>query len=131
MSFGNLEKDNITYEFRNMEYKHFEIVEVDITNYKSPEEILNHIDLKEDIYRIVLEGQRSVEIEKIKEMLISIGKNICEIRDLTHLSYDFEKISNEQNLKGFFTRKLLDEIKEKPEQKEEILKAMEITYQLL
>ena len=58
-------------------------------------------------------------------------KNICEIRDLTHISYDFEKIANEQNLKGFFTRKMLEEMKENPEQKEEILKAIEITYQML
>ena len=131
MLFGNLEKDNITYEFKNMEYKHFEILEIDITTLKSPEEILNHINLKDDIYRIVLTGERNVNVEKIKEILGSEGKNICEIRDLTHISYDFEKISKEQNLKGFFTRKMLDEINEKPEQKEEILKAIEITYQLL
>lgn len=114
-----------------MEYKHFEIVEVDITNLKSPEEILNHVDLKEDIYRIVLKGERNVAIEKIKEILTALGKNICEIRDLTHISYDFEKISNEQNLKGFFTKKMLEELNNKPEQKEEIMKAIEITYQLL
>ena len=127
----DLEKGNITYEFQNMEYKHFEIIEVDITNLKSPEEILNNIDLKDDIYRIVLNGERNVDIEKIKEILKATEKNICEIRDYTHTSYDFEKIATEQNLKGFFTKKMLDEIKEKPEQKEEILKAIEITYQLL
>lgn len=114
-----------------MEYKHFEIIEIDITNLKSPEEILNNIDLKEDIYRIVLNGERNVDVEKIKEILKSTEKNICEIKDLTHISYDFEKIATEQNLKGFFTKKMLKEIKEKPEQKEEILKAIEITYQLL
>ena len=131
MVFGNLEKGNIAYEFRNMEYKHFEIVEVDITNLKSPEEILNHLELSENIYRILLTGERNVDIDKIKEILKSLDKNICEIRDLTHISYDFENISKEQNLKGFFTRKMLEEMKEKPEQKEEILKAIEITYQLL
>ena len=129
--FGNLEKNNITYEFKNMEYKHFEIIELDITNLKSPEEILNHIELLDNIYRIVLTGERNVEVEKIKEILNVTGKNICEIRDLTHISYDFENISKEQNIKGYFTRKMLEEIKEKPEQKEEILKAIEVTYQLL
>lgn len=114
-----------------MEYKHFEIVEVDITNLKSPEEILNHVELTEDIYRIVLKGERNIDVEKIKEVLNSLGKNICEIRDLTHISYDFEKIAKEQNLKGFFTQKMLQKLEEKPEQKEEIIKAIEITYQLL
>lgn len=128
---GNLEKDNITYEFRNMEYKHFQIVEVDVSDFKSPEEILNHVELEEDIYRIVLTGERNIDVERIKEVLKSTEKNICEIRDLTHISYDFETIAKEQNLKGFFTRKMLDEMNEHPEQKEEILKAIEITYQLL
>ena len=36
------------------------------------------------------------------------------------MAYELEKISKEQNLKGFFTRKMLDEMKENPEQKEEI-----------
>ena len=104
-----------------MEYKHFEILEVDITNFKSPEEILNSVNLSDDIYRIVLKGERNVEVEKIKEILNAECKNICEIRDLTHLSYDFEKIAKEQNLKGFFTKKMLEELREKPEQKEEII----------
>lgn len=128
---GNLEKDNITYEFKNMEYKHFQILEVDISEFKSPEEILSNIELGEDIYRIVLSGERNVDVEKIKEILKSTEKNICEIRDLTHMAYELEKISKEQNLKGFFTRKMLDEMKENPEQKEEIMKAIEITYQML
>ena len=128
---GNLEKNNITYEFKNMEYKHFQILEVDVTNLKSPEEILNLVELEDDIYRIVLIGERNIEIEKVKEILKTTGKNICEIRDLTHISYDYEKIAKEQNLKGYFTKKMLEELKEKPEQKEEILKAIEITYQLL
>lgn len=129
--FGNLEKDNITYEFKNIEYKHFKIQEIDISNLRSPEEILNHVEFGEDIYRVVLNGERNIEIEKVKDLLNSVGKNICEIRDLTHISYDFEKISKEQNLKGFFTKKMLEEINKNPEQKEEILKAIEITYQLL
>ena len=128
---GNLEKNNITYEFQNMEYRHFKILEIDITEFKAPEEILNHIDFSDDIYRIVLKGERNIEIEKIKEILNAESKNICEIRDFTHISYDFEKIAKEQNLKGFFTKKMLDKLKENPEQKEEILKAIEMTYQLL
>ena len=114
-----------------MEYKHFKIQEIDISNLRSPEEILNYVEFGEDIYRIVLKGERNIEIEKVKDLLNSVGKNICEIRDLTHISYDFEKISKEQNLKGFFTKKMLEEINKNPEQKEEILKAIELTYQVL
>lgn len=128
---GELEKNNITYEFKNMEYKHFEIIEIDISEFKSPEEILNHIELGEDIYKIVLQGERNIDIEKLKEIINMQEKNICEIRDLTHLAYDLESIAKEKNLKGFFTKKMLEEMEENPERKEEILKAIEMTYQLL
>ena len=128
---GNLEKESITYEFKNMEYRHFKILEIDVSNFKAPEEILNHVDFKDNIYRVVLKGERNIETEKIKEILFAEGKNICEIRDLKHVYYDFESISKMQNLKGFFTKKMLKELSENPEQKEEIIKAIEMTYQVL
>lgn len=114
-----------------MEYRHFEIIEVDISNFKSPDEILNHISLKDNIYRIVLSGEKNVDTDKIIETLNNTEKNICEIRDLTHISYDFDSITKEKNLKGIFTKKMLEEIEKNPERKEEILKAIEITYNVL
>ncbi len=131
MWFGDLEKNDIEYRFENMEYRHFEIIEVDISNFKSPDEILNHISLKDNIYRIVLSGERNVDTDKIIETLNNTEKNICEIRDLTHISYDFDSITKEKNLKGIFTKKMLEEIEKNPERKEEILKAIEITYNVL
>lgn len=131
MLFGNLEKNNITYEFKNMEYKHFEILEVDVSSFKSPEEILNKISLGDNIYRIILKGEKNIDIDKIKEILNATEKNICEIRDLTHFSYDLEEISKEKTLKGFFTKKMLEEIDENPDRREEIMKAIEITYNVL
>lgn len=131
MWFGDLKKNDIEYRFENMEYRHFEIIEVDISNFKSPDEILNHISLHDNIYRIVLTGERNVDTDKIIETLNNTGKNICEIRDLTHISYDFDSITKEKNLKGIFTKKMLEEIENNPERKEEILKAIEITYNVL
>ena len=131
MWFGDLKKNDIEYRFENMEYRHFEIIEVDISNFKSPDEILNHISLKDNIYRIVLSGERNVDTDKIIETLNNTEKNICGIRDLTHISYDFDSITKEKNLKGIFTKKMLEEIEKNPERKEEILKAIEITYNVL
>lgn len=131
MLFGNLEKNNITYEFKNMEYKHFEILEVDVSSFKSPEEILNKISLGDNIYKIILKGEKNIDIDKIKEILNTTEKNICEIRDLTHISYDLEEISKEKTLKGFFTKKMLEEIDENPDRREEIMKAIEIAYNVL
>lgn len=114
-----------------MEYRHFEILEVDVSKFKSPEEILNNIELKDNIYKIKLIGERNIDIEKLKEILQVTEKNICEIRDLTHVSYDLESIAKEKNLKGFFTKKMLEELNQNPNRKEEILKAIEMTYKVL
>ena len=128
---GELEKNKKKYDFKNMEYRHFEIIKVDISDFKSPEEILNHVELSDDIYRIELNGERNIDVDKLKEILCATEKNICEIKDFTHMSYDLESIAKEKNIKGFFTRKMLEEIENNPEKREEILKAIEITYQLL
>ena len=62
------------------------------------------------------------------ELLKSKSSNITEFRDETHLPYDLDEISKQQTLKGIFTRKMLEEIERNPNQKEEIMKAIEITY---
>ena len=128
---GNLEKNNVTYKFQNMEYKHFVEYRLDVSNLKTSDEVLNLVSLDDDIYRFILTGSRNILIDKLKELLTEQSKNICEIRDLTHIGYDFEKIATEQNLKGFFTKKMLEELKNNPEQEEEIIKALEITYELM
>jgi hypothetical protein len=70
-------------------------------------------------------------VDKVKELLYEQSNNICEIKNETHLAYDFERIATEQTLKGYFTKKMLQEIKEHPEQKEEILNSLEMTVQLM
>lgn len=129
--YGNLEKNNITYKFENMEYKHFEIIDVDISNFRSPEEILNHISLEDNFYRIIINGEKNIDVNKLKDVLYTTEKSICEIKDCTHLPYDFESISKEKNLKGIFTKKMLEEICEYPDREEEILKAIELVYNIL
>ncbi len=131
MVVGSFEKNNITYQFQNMEYRHFVEKHVDVSLLKSPEEILHTLTFEDHIYRIFLEGVRNVSTDKIKEILLEQSKNICEIKDLTHIAYDFDKIQTEQNLKGYYTKKMLEVLKEHPEQQEEIMKAIEITYQLM
>ena len=128
---GNIENNHITYEFKNMEYRHFVEYHIDISSFKSPDEILHHVSFEDHIYRIILEGSRNVSADKIKVILLSQSTNICEIKDLTHVAYDFDKIQTQQNLKGYFTKKMMEELKNHPEREEEIMKAIEITYQLM
>ncbi len=74
MVFGNIEKDNITYEFKNMEERHFKIINIDISNIKSANEIIDMIDIGEDIVRIVLTGDRNIDFNDIKETINLLRK---------------------------------------------------------
>lgn len=125
---GNLEKDNITYEFKNMEYTHFDTREIDISNVHVPNDVLDLLDLKDDIYKIYLKGARNVDVKDICDLIKAFSKNVCEIKDETHLPYNLEEIAKSKTLKGIFVKKMLEELKNSPNDKEEIMKAIEITF---
>ncbi len=128
MVVGELLENEVKYEFKNMEYRHFINVELDISEVKIPSDILEKVNLSDDIYRITFKGARNVEIKELVEVLKNISSNICEFKDETHLPYDLEEIAKQETLKGIFTRKMLEELEKNPNQKEEIMKAIEITY---
>lgn len=128
---GNLEKDNVTYKFQNMEYTHFEIVEVDISDAKLPSDITDMLDLKDDIYRIVLKGDRFLELKSICDAINATDKNICDIIDETHLPYNLNEIAMQKTVKGIFTKRMLKKLEEDPSRKSEIMKAIEIAYSSL
>lgn len=128
MVVGELVDGKVKYEFKNMEYRHFVDLEIDISDIKTSIDVFDKVDLKDDIYRITFKGARNVEVKDLMELLKSKSSNITEFRDETHLPYDLDEISKQQTLKGIFTRKMLEEIERNPNQKEEIMKAIEITY---
>ncbi len=128
MVVGDFEKRNVTYEFRNMEYKHYNILEVDVTGCRIASDVLDKLELGDDIYRVVLKGARNVDIKDVKDAISTLGKDVCEVRDATHLPYNLEEIAQQKTLKGIFTKKMLQELEKYPNQRELIMKAIEITY---
>jgi len=64
---GSIEKGDVKYEFKNMEERHFRIVELDISNVKSASELVDMADLGDDIIRIVLKGTRNIDIADARE----------------------------------------------------------------
>jgi DNA repair exonuclease SbcCD nuclease subunit len=131
MVIGNFEKGNVTYEFVNMESKHYSIIDVDVTDCKIVSDVLDKLELGEDIYRIVLRGARNIDVKEVREAIFALGKSVCEVRDETHLPYNLEEIAAQKTLKGIFTKKMLKELEDFPNQKELIMKAIEITYNSL
>ena len=128
---GNLEKGNVTYEFQNMEYKHFHILEIDISDAKIPTDVTEQLVLQDDIYRIILKGDRNLDIAELSEAIFSLSDQICEVRDETHLPFDLEEVAMAENLKGIFTKKMLSYLAEHPQEEEEVMKAIEITFNSL
>lgn len=114
-----------------MECRHFKTIELDISNVRVSNEVLDLINLEDDYYRFKLKGARNTDVKEIKDLIFSLGKDVCEVRDETHLPYDLEKISLQKNLKGIFTKKMLEYLKESPERAEEVYKAIDITFSSL
>lgn len=128
---GNLEKNDVTYEFRNMEHRHYEIVEVDISNAKVVSDVTESLTLKDNIYRIVLKGDRNIDISELSEAIYALSDQICEVRDETHLPFDLEEIAASKNLKGIFTKKMLEYLAAHPEEEDVVMQAIDITYKAL
>ena len=125
---NRLKSNLVKIEFVPMPQMQFEIKEIDISNKTSTMEIINELHLENNIYRIILTGTRNVDVEKLKDETKTTCDTVCEIIDNTKTQYNLEEIANEKNLKGVFTRKMLEELKKHPEDEEKIMKAIEVVY---
>ena len=132
MIYGEIDENTkkLKLEFIPVDDKEFVEKEIDISQISSIEELLEKINNEEydenKYFKIILVGNKKIEIN-INEILKNIlQKNIIKIKDKTKLEVDLENISKQQNLKGFFVKNLLEKIEEEPENKEKIYKAIEI-----
>ena len=132
MIVGNIDETTkkLSIEFVKIDEKEFIEHEIDISEISNEEELIekiNSIETKEDkYYKIILIGNRQFEINIYNIIKYIQNNNILKIKDKTKLKYDLEKISKENSLKGIFVKELLEKIKENPEEKETIEKAIEI-----
>ena len=125
---GDVTKEKLKVKFLKMDDTQFEVKTIDISNCKSPNEVLDKLNLKDNIYKIVLTGIRNIDINTLKEIISVSGKYVCEIEDETRMDYNLEAIAMQKTLKGVFTRKMLEEIKNNPENETKIMKAIEYVY---
>ncbi len=125
---NRLKSGNVKYEFVPLPQMNFEIIEFDVSEYKSTHEIIKKLNLENNIYRIILTGVRNIDVEKLSEEIKLSSDNIVEIIDNTRLDYNLKEIAMEKNLKGVFTQKMLEELEKYPENEDDIYKAIEIVY---
>lgn len=117
-------------EFIQIDKKEFVEKEIDVSEIASQEELLEKINEKEFIenkyYKLILVGNKNIEIN-INQILKNVNStNVIKIKDRTKLEIDLESLSKQNNLKGLFIKNLLKKIEENPEDREKILKAIEI-----
>ena len=132
MIVGEIKEDTkkLNIEFVPIDEKEFVEYEIDITEILTEEELIekiNEIKTEENkYYKIILTGNRQFEINVNNIIKYIQNKNIIKIKDKTKIKYDLEKIAEENSLKGIFVKELLEKIKQNPEEKKIIEKAIEI-----
>ena len=134
----SLEKNNYSEKinkinFIKLDNRIFEEKNIDISEINSQEELIekiNSIKIDENnFYKIILIGIKNIDI-KINEIFKLItNKNILKIKDKTEIKYNFDKLSEQKNLKEIFIKKIIEKIEKNnlnSANLEEIKKAIEI-----
>lgn len=123
----------IFIKFEILDNKEFIETEINISNINSTEELIekiNSIEVEENkYYKIILIGNKEIEINLNELIKYVTNKNIIKIKDKTTIKYNLEKISQEQSLKGIFVKELLEQVNEK--NKEQILESINIGLDLM
>jgi len=135
MIVGDINEDSreISIQLINLDEKEFVEKEVDISRIESKEELIeniNNIPIDDDrYYKLILVGNKNIDIDTNEIIKYIIKNNIIKLKDKTKIEYNLEKISKEQSLKGIFVKELLEQINE--ENREQILESIYIGLNLM
>ena len=136
MIVGEIEKEKLELEFIPLSEDDFVEKNVDITDIISKDELVEKInELKianNELVKIILVGKRNFEIDKYEIYKLVLNERIIKIKDHTKIKYDFEKIANNNTLKGLFAKEMLKEKENASEENIDIIeKAVEIAFEAL
>ena len=138
MIVGNLEKKEIKLEFISLAEIRFKLKEMEVTNTFSKEELIEQINElifeEKELIEIVLTGKRNFEINLYELYKLISNSKVIKIKDKTKINYDLKLLSNENTLRGLFTKKMLDKLQDESlteEYKIKIEKAIEIGLEAL
>ena len=131
----NLEKNKLEINFEKIDEKEFIEINLDISEINSIEELIEKINLinleENNFYKIILNGNKNIEINTNKLLKEINKKNILKIKDFSQIKIDFEKIKNENNLRSYFIQEMEKIKSENKYSEEEIKKAIEIGIQAI
>lgn len=117
-------------EFVPVDKKEFVEVEIDISDIISEEELIEKINIlnydDNKYYKIILIGNKQIEVN-VNKILKNVNiLNVMKVKDNTKLKIDLENISKQNSLKGIFVKDLLERLEKEPENKDTIMRAIEI-----
>ena len=138
MIVGDFEGKNLNLAFVPLDEKEYKIINLDITDINSKEELIEKImelDIKENEYiEIKLKGSRNFEINTYELLKLILDNKIIKIKDETKIAYDLDKLSNETTLRGLFIKEMKEKLNNPDitqKEKEIIEKGIEIGLDVL
>ncbi len=109
-------KNKIKIDFIKLDNRIFEEKNINISEIYSEEELIekiNSIKENENIFlKIILEGSKNIEINENELCKLASNKNILKIKDETKIKYDIDELAKQNNLKGIFVKKVLEQVKQ-------------------
>lgn len=133
---GEIDRENYKLEFVELENNRYQDMEMDISEIVDKETLIQEInELKLDsnsFYEIRLIGKRRFEVNTSEIAKYISAENILKLKDETSSRYAFGNLAEENSLRGFFVREMMERIESAPEEKKESIKrAMEIGLEAL
>ncbi len=133
---GEILKDKtVNLQFIKLDNREFAQKEIKVNNIYSQEELIENVNLLylEDnkYYEIIFVGEKNFEIDIFNLYKYIKNENILKIKDNTKLKLNLEEIATENSIKGIFVKNLMKRINQEPENKEKLLKAIEIGLEIM
>ena len=129
---GEINNKDLKLKFIPLDEKEFNVINLDVTEIISKEELIEKINnlelIENNYYEIIFVGRRNFEINKYEINKFIIKNNVIKLKDNTKTNIDINKLINENTLKGLFVKELSDRINnETNEENKKILEeALEI-----
>lgn len=135
MIVGEINQNGLHTEFVKLDERMFEKYDLSVDDLPSQEDLVERIEnlelVNQNMYEVVLVGNRQFDINA-REIFKLIGtKNILKVKDCTQIGYDIEKIAKENNLRGIFVREVIKKYQDSNYTEEQIKKAIEIGLEVM
>ena len=135
MIVGEIDKEKAKLEFIPLDNKEFKEMQLDISDTKSEEELIekiNCLNLDENIYyKIILIGDKNFETNIYNLLKFILNENIIKIKNKTKIKIDLEKLSKNNNLKGLFVKEILEELNKENSNKELLENVLELGLEII